>query len=65
MDRQLSEWKLALERIWSAAAPDYRAAACLVADIANISEEAMLRQELDGYMEYTRQVRFRLLPGIW
>jgi protein-S-isoprenylcysteine O-methyltransferase Ste14 len=28
-------------------------------------EEAMLRQELDGYMEYTRQVRFRLLPGIW
>ncbi len=28
-------------------------------------EEAMLRQELDGYMEYTRRVRFRLLPGIW
>ena len=44
MDRQLSEWKLALERIWSAAAPDYHAAACLVADLANASEEAMLRQ---------------------
>jgi len=44
MDRQLSEWKLAVERIWSAAAPDYHAAACLVADIANASEEAMLRQ---------------------
>jgi hypothetical protein len=44
MDRQLSEWKLAVERIWSAAAPDYHAAACLVADLANASEEAMLRQ---------------------
>ena len=44
MDRQLSEWKLALERIWSAAAPDYHAAACLVADIANASEQAILRQ---------------------
>src|SRR5260370_36860418 len=44
MDRQLAEWKLALERIWSAAAPDYRAAACLVADIANASEQTILRQ---------------------
>ena len=44
MDRQLPEWKLALERIWSAAAPDYHAAACLVADIANASEQTMLRQ---------------------
>ena len=44
MDRQLPEWKLALERIWSAAAPDYHAAACLAADIANASEQAMLRQ---------------------
>ena len=44
MDRQLPEWKLALERIWSAAAPDYHAAACLAADIANASEQTMLRQ---------------------
>jgi hypothetical protein len=44
MDRQLPEWKLALERIWSAAAPDYHAAACLVADIASASEQTMLRQ---------------------
>ena len=44
MDRYLPEWKLALERIWSAAAPDYHAAACLAADIANFSEQAMLRQ---------------------
>ena len=44
MDRQLPEWKLALERIWSAAAPDYHAAACLVAAIVGASEEAILRQ---------------------
>src|SRR5260370_18287273 len=44
MDRQLWEWKLALERIWSAAAPDYHAAACVVAAIAGASEETMLRQ---------------------
>src|ERR1700738_4173031 len=44
MNRQLWEWKLAVERIWSAAAPDYHAAACVVADMANASEEAILRQ---------------------
>jgi hypothetical protein len=44
MDRQLAEWKLGVERIWSAAAPDYGEAARLAADIAATSEEAMLRQ---------------------
>jgi len=44
MDRQLSEWKLGVERIWSAAAPDYHEAARLVADIARASEETILRQ---------------------
>jgi hypothetical protein len=44
MDRQLREWKLAVERIWSAAAPDYHAAACVVANMANSSEQAILRQ---------------------
>jgi hypothetical protein len=43
MDRQLSEWKLGIERIWSAAAPDYREAAQLAAAIARCSEDAMLR----------------------
>jgi protein-S-isoprenylcysteine O-methyltransferase Ste14 len=28
-------------------------------------EEKMLRQELDGYDEYTRKVRYRLVPGVW
>jgi hypothetical protein len=44
MDRHLSEWKLALDRIWSAAAPDYHEAACLAAEIAGVSSEATLRQ---------------------
>jgi hypothetical protein len=42
MDRQLSEWKLGVERIWSAAAPDYHEAACLAEAIARTAEEAML-----------------------
>src|SRR5260370_24811710 len=44
MDRQFSEWKLGVERICSAVAPDYREAARLAADIARASEEAILRQ---------------------
>lgn len=44
MDRHLAEWKLGIERIWSAAAPDYHEAACLADDIARLSEETMLRQ---------------------
>ncbi len=44
MDRQFSEWKLGVERICSAAAPDYREAARLAADMARASGEAILRQ---------------------
>lgn len=28
-------------------------------------EDNYLREELDGYQDYTQQVRFRLIPGIW
>jgi protein-S-isoprenylcysteine O-methyltransferase Ste14 len=28
-------------------------------------EDQTLREELEGYEEYTRKVRFRLVPGIW
>jgi protein-S-isoprenylcysteine O-methyltransferase Ste14 len=28
-------------------------------------EEKMLRQELDGYDEYTQKVHYRLVPGVW
>jgi protein-S-isoprenylcysteine O-methyltransferase Ste14 len=30
-----------------------------------VDEEAMLRQELDGYTDYMRTVRYRLVPGLW
>ncbi len=35
----------------------------LAARIAD--EEKMLAEELDGYGDYTRQVRSRLVPGVW
>lgn len=35
----------------------------LVARILN--EEKVLREELDGYKEYTKRVRYRLIPGLW
>jgi protein-S-isoprenylcysteine O-methyltransferase Ste14 len=28
-------------------------------------EEKMLRQELEGYDEYTQKVHYRLVPGVW
>ncbi|HYQ80203.1 MAG TPA: isoprenylcysteine carboxylmethyltransferase family protein, partial [Anaeromyxobacteraceae bacterium] len=28
-------------------------------------EDGLLRRELQGYAEYARRVRFRLLPGVW
>ncbi len=30
-----------------------------------VLEDAMLRDELDGYAAYARRVRFRILPGVW
>jgi protein-S-isoprenylcysteine O-methyltransferase Ste14 len=30
-----------------------------------LDEETMLRQELDGYADYMRTVRYRLVPGLW
>lgn len=44
MDRKLREWKLDVERVWSAAAPDWREAARLAAEMARASGETMLRQ---------------------
>lgn len=44
MDRRLAEWKLGVERLWSASAPDHHAAACLMAEIASASGETILRQ---------------------
>jgi hypothetical protein len=44
MDRQLSEWKVDIERIWSASAPDYGEAVRLASHMARASDEAILRQ---------------------
>jgi len=30
-----------------------------------LDEETMLRRELDGYTDYSRKVRHRLVPGLW
>ncbi|MCV3205801.1 isoprenylcysteine carboxylmethyltransferase family protein [Mesorhizobium sp. YC-39] len=30
-----------------------------------LDEEKMLRSELGGYTDYTRRVRYRLVPGLW
>jgi len=38
---------------------------CLVLAVRTALEDRTLRRELDGYEEYARQVRFRLLPGVW
>lgn len=33
--------------------------------IRTVLEDRMLREELSGYTDYARRVRFRLLPGLW
>ena len=33
--------------------------------IRAVGEERMLRREVPGYDQYARQVRFRMLPGLW
>jgi protein-S-isoprenylcysteine O-methyltransferase Ste14 len=38
---------------------------CLVLAARTALEDRTLREELDGYAEYARKVRFRLLPGVW
>ena len=37
----------------------------LVVVIRTALEDRTLIEELPGYAEYTRQTRYRLLPGIW
>ena len=48
---------------WYAVIPGLLAA--LMMFIRTIYEDRMLHGELPGYAEYTRQVRYRLFPGIW
>ncbi|MDA4105845.1 methyltransferase family protein [Mycolicibacterium holsaticum] len=37
----------------------------LILAVRVLDEESMLRAELAGYREYTEQVRYRLVPGVW
>jgi protein-S-isoprenylcysteine O-methyltransferase Ste14 len=30
-----------------------------------LNEEKVLREELEGYEEYTQKVKWHLIPGIW
>ena len=30
-----------------------------------IGEERMLAKDLEGYLEYTKKVRYRLVPYLW
>jgi protein-S-isoprenylcysteine O-methyltransferase Ste14 len=53
---------LALDSYWGLVTlvPGVAVLALRIAD-----EEKMLRQELAGYDEYTQQVHYRLVPGVW
>src|ERR1700736_5473585 len=44
MDRQLAEWKVEIERIWAATAPDYGEAVRVASHMASAAEETILRQ---------------------
>jgi protein-S-isoprenylcysteine O-methyltransferase Ste14 len=48
---------------WWALLPSALSAVCYV--VRTALEDRTLQRELDGYREYTRQTRYRLLPGIW
>ena len=53
---------LALDSYWGLLAI---VPALLVLAVRITDEEKMLRQELDGYDEYTHKVHYRLVPGVW
>jgi protein-S-isoprenylcysteine O-methyltransferase Ste14 len=48
---------------WWALVPAAWAGAVLI--LRTSFEDALLQAELDGYADYARRVRFRLVPGIW
>ena len=48
---------------WWAFVPSFLSVAGLIA--RTVLEDRTLRSELRGYAEYTRRVRYRLIPGGW
>jgi len=53
---------LALSSMWTLIPT---AAALIIAIIRTVLEDQALQEELPGYRDYTRRVRYRLLPGIY
>jgi protein-S-isoprenylcysteine O-methyltransferase Ste14 len=53
---------LALGSLWTLIPA---AVALVIAVIRTALEDRTLQEELPGYEEYTRRVRYRLLPGIY
>jgi hypothetical protein len=43
MERQVNQWKSAIEAFWSAASPDYRAMAQLIAEMASSEDDTLRR----------------------
>jgi protein-S-isoprenylcysteine O-methyltransferase Ste14 len=41
------------------------AALCAALIVRTALEDRTLQKELEGYADYARRVRFRLLPGVW
>ena len=48
---------------WWAIVPGFLAGLMMI--IRTVYEDRMLQTELPGYADYTRQVRYRLIPGLW
>jgi protein-S-isoprenylcysteine O-methyltransferase Ste14 len=59
---QLLGTPLALASWWGLV-PAFCASAVFV--LRTAMEDRTLKQELSGYADYARQVRYRLLPGVW
>ena len=52
---------LALDSYWGL----FHCTGVLILAARITDEEKMLRDELDGYQEYTQKVPYRLVPGVW
>ena len=40
-------------------------AAAILLIVRTYLEDKMLKRELSGYLEYSKKVKYRLLPGVW
>jgi hypothetical protein len=59
MDRQLTAWKARADRFWSTAAPDYREAAQLTAEVASASDDALRHAAMQALPSLRNAMRKR------